>query len=67
MTEPDPMKEIHRIREKNYHETKHMTASQYVKHIEEKAAEVEALRKKIKPSKDIETFFKDLRKKRKAS
>ena len=67
MIEPDPMKEIHRIREKNYHETKHMTAKEYIRHIEKKAAEVDDLRKKIKPSKDIETFFENLEKKRKAS
>ncbi|OGI06935.1 MAG: hypothetical protein A3I68_03885 [Candidatus Melainabacteria bacterium RIFCSPLOWO2_02_FULL_35_15] len=67
MTEPDPMRELHKIREKNYHETKHMSANEYIQHIKQKAKEFEAFRKTVKPVKDLETFFKELDDKKKAS
>jgi len=47
--EKDPLDELHKIRKEIYQETKHMTASEYVKYIRKEAA------KYIKPSKDRKT------------
>lgn len=65
--EPEPMKQIHDIREKNYHETKHMTSREYLEHIRKKAAELDKYKKTIKAPKDLDTFYEELKNKKKAS
>lgn len=68
MSEPDPMKQIHEIREKNYYETQHMSAKEYIEHIRQKAIKFHEFKKTIKqPAKDLESFFEELKNKRKAS
>lgn len=66
-TEPEPMKQIHDIREKNYHETKHMTEKEYLEHIRKKAAKFEQYKKTVKTPKDLDTFYQELKSERKAS
>ena len=66
MSEPKPMKEIHEIRHKMYEETKHMSDKEYIAYIQKNAKECEEQIKKIKPAKDLKTFFANL-KKRQAS
>ncbi len=41
--ENDPLKELHEIREKNYEETKHMTAKEYVEHVKRKFEKIKDL------------------------
>ena len=60
MSEPKPMKEIHDIRHKMYEETKHMSDKEYIAYVQKKAKECEEQMKKIKPAKDLKTFFIDL-------
>ena len=66
MREPEPMRQIHEIRLKMYEETKHMSSREYLAYMQENAKEVEKRRKKLKPVKDLETFFANLNKKKKA-
>ena len=66
MREPEPMKQIHEIRLKMYEETKHMSPKEYIAYIQKNAKEVEKRRKKLKPIKDLKTFFTQLNKKKKA-
>jgi len=63
MSEPEPMRQIHEIRHKMYEETKHMSSKEYIAYIHEKAKQCEEEMKKIKPAKDLKTFFVNLRKK----
>ncbi|MBI2995512.1 MAG: hypothetical protein HYY52_02240 [Candidatus Melainabacteria bacterium] len=66
-TEPEPMKQIHDIREKNYHETKHMNAKEYLEHTRKKAAKFEEYKKTVKAPKDLDAFYQELKSERKAS
>lgn len=63
MNEPEPMRQIHEIRHKMYEETKHMSGKEYISYIQKKAKECEEQMKKIKPAKDLQTFFANLKKK----
>lgn len=67
MDEPEAMKQIHKIREKNYHETKNMSPDEYTQYIRKKASEVAELRKRIKPPKNLKKFFAELNNRKKAS
>lgn len=62
MDEPEPMKQIHSIRKKMYEETKHMSHDEFLKYIDQKASHVDLLMSKIKPARDLETFFASLKK-----
>ncbi len=63
MSEPEPMRQIHEIRHKMYEETKHMSGKEYIAYIQKKAKECKEEMKKIKPAKDLKTFFANLKKK----
>lgn len=45
MNKQDPLKELHKIREKNYLATKNMSRKQLVAYIQKKARKVEAVLK----------------------
>ena len=62
MDELESMTQIHKIREKMYEETKHMSHDEYLKYIEQKASHVDSLMSEIKPARDLETFFASLKK-----
>ena len=66
MQEPDPMRQIHKIREKIYEDTKHMSHKEFIGYIEKKAARVDKLIKKSGNAKDLENFFKELKQNKKA-
>ena len=40
-TEKDPLAELHKIRKEIYEETKHMSASEYIKYIRKEAAKLQ--------------------------
>ena len=63
MSEPKPMKEVHEIRHKIYEKTSHMSNEEYIAYIQNSAKECEEQIKKIKPAKDLKSFFAILRKK----
>ena len=62
MDEPEPMKQIHKIRKKMYEETKHMSHDEYLEYIDQKALHVDSLMSDIKADKDLEAFFASLKK-----
>lgn len=66
MREPEPMRQIHEIRLRMYEETKHMSTKEYLEYIQKNAKEVEKRRKKLKRYTNLEAFFTELNKKRKA-
>ena len=66
MSEPEPMKQIHDIRHKIHEETKHLSDEDFLEYYRKKSKKAQQQMKKIKPAKDLKTFFKNL-KKRQAS
>ena len=62
MTEPEPMRQIHKIQEKIYEETKHMSDKEFLEYVHQKAAKGKRRMKGIKPAKDLKTFFTNLKK-----
>lgn len=66
MKEPEPMRQIHKIQEKIYEETKHLSDREFLAYFHKKAEKAKREIKKIKPAKDLKTFFTKL-KKRQAS
>ena len=63
MDEPEPMKQIHEIRHKIYDEIKDMSSNKRLEYFRKKAEQFEEEMKKIKPAKDLRTFFANLKKK----
>ena len=66
MSEPEPMRQIHEIRHKIYEEIKDMSSDERLEYFHKKSKQFEKEMKKIKPAKDLKTFFANL-KKRQAS
>lgn len=62
MSEPEPMRQIHKIQEKIYEETKHMSDKDFLEYVHNKAASGETRMKDIKPAKNLKTFFANLKK-----
>ncbi|MBI2995938.1 MAG: hypothetical protein HYY52_04460 [Candidatus Melainabacteria bacterium] len=62
MSEPEPMKQIHDIRHKMYEETKHLSDKDFLEYYRKKSEEAQKQMKKIKPAKDLKTFFLELKK-----
>ena len=63
MSEPEPIKQIHDIRHKMYDETKHLSDKDFLEYYKKKSKKAQRQMKKIKPAKDLKTFFANLRKK----
>ena len=66
MSEPEPMKQIHNIRHKMYEETKYLSDKDFLEYYRKKSKKAQQQMKKIKPVKDLKTFFEKLKNKRKA-
>ena len=47
MKKKDSLDEIHKIRSKNYEETKNMSSKEYINHINNNAGKLSALMKKL--------------------
>ena len=47
MKKKDSLDEIHKIRSKNYEETKNMSSKEYINHINKNAGKLSALMKKL--------------------
>ena len=62
MSEPEPMRQIHEIQEKIYEETKHMSGNERLGYFHKKSEQFEEEMKSVKPAKDLQTFFANLRK-----
>lgn len=62
MHEPEPMRQVHKIREKIYEETKHMSDKEYIAYIQKNARQAQKERKKLKGPKDLKTFLLQLKK-----
>lgn len=63
MSEPEPMRQIHEIRHKIYEETKHLSDKDFLEYYEKRSKKAQEQMKSIKPAKDLQTFFTNLRKK----
>ena len=64
MSEPEPMKQIHKIREEMYEETKHMSDKEFIAYIQKNAKQAQNERKRIRIPKDLKTFITELKKQR---
>ena len=62
MSEPESMKQIHDIRHKMYEETKHLSDKDFLEYYRKKSKKAQQQMKKIKPAKDLKTFFANLKK-----
>ena len=61
MSEPEPMRQIHEIQEKIYEKTKHMSDKEFLSYIHKQSKIAQKRRNKIKPAKDLKTFFAKLK------
>ena len=66
MSEQEPMKQVHEIRHKLHEKTKNMSDDEFLKFYRNQSKQFDKEMKKIKPAKDLKTFFANL-KKRQAS
>lgn len=62
MSEPEPMRQIHEIRHKIYGEIKDMSSDEQLEYFHKRSEQFEEEMKKIKPAKDLKTFFANLKK-----
>lgn len=62
MSEPKAMKQIHDIRHKMYEETKNLSDKDFLEYYCKKSEKVQKQMKKIKPAKNLKTFFANLKK-----
>lgn len=63
MSEPEPMRQIHEIQEKIYEKTKHMSTDERLDYFHKQSEQFKKEMKDVKPAKDLQTFFANLRKK----
>ena len=63
MSEPESMKQIHDIRHKIHEETKHLSDEDFLEYYRKKSKKAQRQMKKIKPAKNLKTFFANLDKK----
>lgn len=62
MSEPEPMKQVHEIRHKLHEKTKNMSDKEFLEFYRNESEQFEKEMKKLKPAKDLKTFFADLKK-----
>lgn len=67
MKNKDPLKGLHKIREKNHAKTKHMSAREYIEHIQSRALGLKGVHKSTNGYKELDNFFEKLSIKKKAS
>lgn len=67
MKNKDPLKELHKIRERNHDRTKNMSANEYIKHTQSRALGLKEILKSTNGYKELDNFFEKLSKKKKAS
>jgi len=63
MSEPEPMRQIHEIRHKIYDEIKHLSGDERLEYFHKKSEQFEKEMKDVKPPKDLQSFFSNLKKK----